>query len=108
MCDQYRVTNFLPGELSVQVHQNFFNNSKQLWGQWPTELMTPKSAAYAQEKGHTSDAANLDKGRREPGIGLAPDNEKAARGDRGTGSDASAALAAPGGGPGLQSCSVTG
>ena len=23
MCDQYRVTNFLPGELSVQVHQNY-------------------------------------------------------------------------------------
>ena len=22
MCDRYRVTNFLPGELSVQVHQN--------------------------------------------------------------------------------------
>ena len=23
MCDRYRVTNFLPGELSAQVHQNF-------------------------------------------------------------------------------------
>ena len=54
-----------------------------------------------------SDATNLDKRQREPGTGLTPD-KKEARGDRGTGSDASAALAAPGGGPGLQSCSVTG
>ena len=54
-----------------------------------------------------SDAANLDKHGREPGTGLAP-GKKEARGDRGTGSDASAALAALGGGPGLQSCSVTG
>ena len=54
-----------------------------------------------------SDAANLDKRRREPGIGLTRDKREA-RGDRGTGSDASAALAAPGGGPGLQWCSVTG
>jgi len=36
-----------------------------------------------------SDAANLDKGGREPGTGLAPDKREA-RGDRGTGSDASA------------------
>ena len=48
-----------------------------------------------------SDAANLDKHGREPGTGLAP-GKKEARGDRGTGSDASAALAALGGGPGLQ------
>ena len=54
-----------------------------------------------------SDAANLDKGGRERGNGRIPD-KKEARGDRGTGSDASAALAALGGGPGLQSCSVTG
>jgi len=54
-----------------------------------------------------SDAANLDKGVRERGTGRIPD-KKEARGDRGTGSDASAALAAPGGGPGLQLCSVTG
>ena len=68
----------------------------------------PKSAAYAQEERPMSDAANLDKGGRERGTaGRIPD-KKEARGDRGTGSDASAALAAPGGGPGLQSCSVTG
>ena len=55
-----------------------------------------------------SDAANLDKRRREPGItGLTPD-KKEANGDRGTGSDASAALAALNGRSGLQSCSVTG
>ena len=67
-----------------------------------------KSAAYAPEKGPMSDAANLDNRGREPGTGLNPDNKKEARVDRGTGSDASAALAALGGGPGLQSCSVTG
>ena len=50
-----------------------------------------------------SDAANLDNRGREPGTGLTPD-KKEARVDRGTGSDASAALAALGGGPGLQSC----
>jgi len=55
----------------------------------------------------SSDATNLDKRRREPGTGLTPD-KKEARGDRGTGSDASAALAALDGGPELQSCSVTG
>jgi hypothetical protein len=54
-----------------------------------------------------SDAANLDKCGREPGTGLTPDKEEA-RGDRGTGSDASAALAALGGGPALQSSSITG
>ena len=53
-----------------------------------------------------SDAATLDKRAREPGTGLTPDKKEAC-GDRGTGSDASAALAALGGGPGLQSCSVT-
>tara|TARA_B100000513_G_scaffold15014_1_gene6003 strand:- start:191 stop:331 length:141 start_codon:yes stop_codon:yes gene_type:complete len=37
-----------------------------------------------------SDAANLENRRREPGTGRIPD-KKAARGDRGTGSDASAA-----------------
>ena len=40
-----------------------------------------------------SDAANLDKGGRERGIGRIPDKNKA-RGDRGTGSDTFAALAA--------------
>ena len=54
-----------------------------------------------------SDATNLDKRQREPGTGLTPD-KKEARGDRGTGSDASAALAALGGGPALQSSSITG
>ena len=54
-----------------------------------------------------SDATNLDKRQREPGTGLTPD-KKEARGDRGTGSDASAALAALDGGPGQQSCRVTG
>jgi len=53
-----------------------------------------------------SDAANLDKGGRERGTGRIP-GKKEARGDRGTGSDASAALAAFGGGRALQSCSVT-
>ena len=67
----------------------------------------PNSAAYAQEERPMSDAANFDKGGRERGTSRIPD-KKEARGDRGTGSDASAALAAPGGGPGLQSCSVTG
>ena len=54
-----------------------------------------------------SGAADLDKRGREPGAGLTPD-KKEARGGRGTGSDASAALTALGGGPGQQSCSVTG
>ena len=54
-----------------------------------------------------SDAANLDKRGREPGTGL-PRDKMEACGDRGPGSDASVALAALGGGPGLQSCSVTG
>ena len=71
------------------------------------QLTTPKSAVYAKEEIPMSDAANLDKRRREPGTGLIPDN-KEARVDRGTGSDASAALAALDGGPELQSCSVTG
>ena len=71
------------------------------------QLTTPKSAVYAQEERPMSDAANLDKRRREPGTGLTPD-KKEASGDRGTGSDASAALAALEGGPELQSCSVTG
>ena len=58
------------------------------------QLATTKSAAYAQEERPRSDAANLNsKRRREPGTGLTP-NKKEARGDRGTGSDASAALAA--------------
>ena len=54
-----------------------------------------------------SDEANLDKGGRERGTGRISD-KKEARGDRGTGSDASAALAALGGGPALQSSSITG
>ena len=68
---------------------------------------TPKSAAYAQKERPMSDAANLDKRGREPGAGLNPD-KKEARGGRGTGSDASAALTALGGGPGQQSSSITG
>ena len=71
------------------------------------QLTTPKSAVYAQEERPMSDAANLDKRRREPGTGLIPD-KKEARVDRGTGSDASAALAALDGRPELQSCTVTG
>ena len=66
-----------------------------------------KPAAYAPEKGPMSGEAYIDKRGREPGSGLTPD-KKEARADLGSGSDASAALAAPGGGPGLQSCSVTG
>ena len=57
-----------------------------------------------------TDTANLDKGGRKRGTGRIPD-KKEARGDRGTGSDASAALAALaalGGGPALQSSSITG
>ena len=54
-----------------------------------------------------TDTANLDKGGRKRGTGRIPD-KKEARGDHGTRSDASAALAALGGGPGLQSCCVTG
>ena len=54
-----------------------------------------------------SDAADLDKGGRERGTGRIP-GKKEARGGRGTGSDASAALTALGGGPEQQSCSVTG
>ena len=54
-----------------------------------------------------SGAADLDKCGREPGAGLTPD-KKEARGGRGTGSDASAALTALGGGPGQQSSSITG
>ena len=71
------------------------------------QLTTPKSATYAQRERAMLDAANLDKRRREPGIGLTPDKKKAL-GDRGTESEASAALDALDGGPGLQSCSVTG
>ena len=52
-----------------------------------------------------SDVANLDTGGRERGTGRIPD-KKEARGDRRTGSDASAALGALDGGPELQSCSV--
>ena len=47
------------------------------------QLTTPKSAAYAHEERPRSDAANLDKRRREPGTGITPD-KKEARGDRGT------------------------
>ena len=55
-----------------------------------------------------SGAADLDKRGREPGAGLTPD-KKEARVDIGSGSDASAALAALGaGGPALQSSSITG
>ena len=54
-----------------------------------------------------SGAAYIDKRGREPGSGLTPD-KKGARADLGSGSDASAALAALGGGPALQSSSITG
>ena len=67
-----------------------------------------KPAAHAPEKGPMSGAAYIDKRGREPGSGLTPD-KKEARVDRGSGSDASAVLAALGGGPALQPCiSVTG
>ena len=55
-----------------------------------------------------SGAAYIDKRGREPGSGLTPDKEQEARVDLGSGSDASAALAALGGGPALQSSSITG
>ena len=66
-----------------------------------------KSAAYAPEKGPMSGEAYIDKRGREPSSGLTPD-KKEARVDRGSGSDAFAALAALGGGPALQSSSITG
>ena len=66
-----------------------------------------KPAAYAPEKGPMSGEAYIDKRGREPGSGLTPD-KKEARADLGSGSDASAALAALGGGPALQSSSITG
>ena len=61
-----------------------------------------------QKRGPMSGAANIEKRGREPGSGLSPD-KKEARVERRSGSDASAALAALGGGPALQPCiSVTG
>jgi hypothetical protein len=66
-----------------------------------------KGTAYALRERALSEAGALDKCRWEPGTGLTPD-KKEANGDRGTGSDASAALAALNGRSGLQSCSVTG
>ena len=54
-----------------------------------------------------SGAANIEKRWREPGSGLTP-GKKEARVDLGSGSDASAALAALDEGPELQSCNVTG
>ena len=54
-----------------------------------------------------SGAAYIDKRGREPGSGLTPDKKGARTGLR-SGSDASAALAALGGGPALQSSSITG
>ena len=60
-----------------------------------------KPAAYAPEKGPMSGAAYIDKREREPGSGLTPD-KKEARSALGSGSDASAALAALVGGPALQ------
>ena len=66
-----------------------------------------KPAAYAPEKGPMSGAAYIDKRGREPGSGLTPD-KKEVRTGLGSGSDASAALAALGGGPALQSSSITG
>ena len=73
-----------------------FCDGKMDQGLFLSELFStnaPKSAAYVQEERPMSDAANLDKRRREPGTGLTPD-KKEARGDRGTGRDGSAALAA--------------
>ena len=60
-----------------------------------------------QKRGPMSGAAYIDKRGREPGSGLTPD-KKEARTGLGSGSDASAALAALGGGPALQSSSITG
>jgi len=54
-----------------------------------------------------SGAAYINKRGQEPGSGLTPD-KKGARNGLGSGSDASAALAALGGGPALQSSSITG
>ena len=66
-----------------------------------------KPAAYAPEKGPMSGAAYIDKRGREPGSGLTPDKQEA-RVDLGSGSDASAALAALVGGPALQSSRIRG
>ena len=66
-----------------------------------------KPTAYAPEKRPMSGAASIEKRGREPGSGLTPD-KKEARVDRGSGSDASAALATLDGGPALQSSSITG
>ena len=66
-----------------------------------------KARGIAPEKGPMSGAAYIDKRGREPGSGLTPDKKEARTGLR-SGSDASAALAALGGGPALQSSSITG
>ena len=64
-----------------------------------------KARGIAPEKGPMSGAAYIDKRGREPGSGLTPDKKEARTG---SGSDASAALSALGGGPALQSSSITG
>ena len=56
-------------------------------------IQTTKPAAYSPEKGPMSGAAYIDKRGREPGSGLTPDKKEARTG---SGSDASAALAALG------------
>ena len=89
---------FCDSKMKIKMNQGFF---------LLFSTNAPKSAAYVQEERPMSDAANLDKCGRERGTGRIPD-KKEARGDHGTRSDASAALAALGGGPGLQSCSVIG
>ena len=67
------------------------------------QLTISEGAAYALLRGRVmSDTGPLDKNRRETGTDLAPD-KKEARSDRGTESDASAALAALARGPKLQS-----
>ena len=87
--------------------------SKMDHGFFSSELFSandtkPAAYGYAPEKGPMSGAAYIDKRRREPGSGLTPDKNEA-RVDLGSGSDASAVLAALGGGPALQPCiSVTG
>ena len=97
----------------LQVMQNevfLWQQNQNGPGYFSSELFSAddtKPAAYAPEKGPMSGAACIDKRGREPGSGLTPD-KKEARVDLGSGSDASAALAALGGGPALQSSSITG
>ena len=82
-------------------------NGPMFFSNEPFSANEKKPAAYAPEKGPMSGAAYIDKRGREPGSRLTPD-KKGARAGLGSGSDASAALAALGGGPALQSSSITG